>query len=204
MKPNDGAPQAQIDLTSTMASSDLSIALLRPAILHILRAAGFHGARVSAVDTIVDIAYRYMILLAEKTAEYALINDTKPPDVTEVRMALEEVGAFVPQISAAEEQLLYDDDLRGLQNFMTWVEGDIHKEIRRIAGLEASLGEVNLTGDMEREDFLTSEHSTIVKVGKLIDISIEEETQQNRRRVEISRNGFGKTGDRQVGQDRRY
>ena len=174
-----------------MASSNLSIGLLRPAILHILRAAGFHGARVSAVDTMVDLAHRYMILLAEKAAEYALMNDSKIPDVTEVRMALEEVGAFVPQISASEEQLLYDDDLRGLQNFMAWVEGDIHREIRRIAGLEATLGEVNLNGEMQREDYLTGKYSTIGGTMQLKFFSTQEETQQNGRGIEISGNGLG-------------
>lgn len=165
MKLDDGILPTRANLTPTvMASSNLSIGLLRPAILHILRAAGFHGARTSAVDTIVDLAYRYMILLAEKTAEYALVNDSKIPDVTEVRMALEEVGAFVPQITATEEQLLHDDDLRGLQNFVAWAEGDMHNEIRRIAGLEATLGEVNLNGEMQREDYLTSQYSTIIEI----------------------------------------
>ena len=70
-------------------------------------------------------------------------------------MALEDAGALTPQISSAEEQQFFDDDLRGLQALEAWLDGDVHKEIRRIAGLEATSGEVNLDVEGEREDFLS-------------------------------------------------
>lgn len=138
-----------------MTSSSLFISLLRPAVLHILRAAGFHGARATAADTLVDIAYRYLLLISEKTAEHTLDNSIDQPGVRELRMALEDAGALTPQISSAEEQQFFDDDLRGLQALEAWLDGDVHKEIRRIAGLEATSGEVNLDVEGEREDFLS-------------------------------------------------
>ena len=55
-----------------MASpSPLFLALLRPPVLQILRAAGFTTARPSTIDTLVDITSRYIILLASRTAIHA-------------------------------------------------------------------------------------------------------------------------------------
>lgn len=138
-------------------SSSLYFSILRPAILHILRAAGFHGARTSAVDSLTDIAARYLAMLAEKTAEHSWANhqDTAPT-ITDLRMALEDIGAFYPDSISADEQIQYDDDTRGIDTFLSWMDGDTHKEIRRIAGLEATAGEVgNLVAEGEREDYLT-------------------------------------------------
>lgn len=107
-----------------MSSQDLHTSLLRPPILHILRAAGFHATRPAAVDTLVDLAARYLILLATKTASYAISNrNVVVPTITDVRMALQDVGALWPSISAMEEQVIDEEDLRGVTGFIEWMRG---------------------------------------------------------------------------------
>lgn len=140
-----------------MSSNALHIALLRPPILHILRAAGFHATRPAVLDTLVDIAARYLTLLATKTASLALKNhNDMTPTITDVRMALHEVGALWPQISMTEEQFQQEEDIRGVDSFIDWIKGEGNREIRRIAGLTAEPGEVvDIEAPGEREDFLT-------------------------------------------------
>jgi transcription initiation factor TFIID subunit 3 len=167
-----------------MSSTSLFLSLLRPSILHILRASGFHGARPTAAESLIDIAARYMLLIAQKTAEYAWVNHNDTvPNITDLRMALEDIGALTPQMIASEEQLYYDDDLRGVENFIAWIEGDTHKEIRRIAGLESTAGDVNIDLDAEREDFLTGETEFLYNLKLLTSVSFEKEAQQNWRRI---------------------
>ena len=147
-----------------MSTTHLQTSLLRPAVLHILRAAGFHAARPAAAETVVHLTARYLILLAQRSASYAWSNghDTVPT-IIDVRMALQEVGAFSPEIGPLEEQLNYDDDMRGVEAFVGWMDGDTHKEIRRIAGLHHTAGEiVDIEPGVEREDFLTGEFVTIL------------------------------------------
>lgn len=55
-------------------------ALLRPAILQILRATGYHGAKTSVLDSVTDLAARYLLHLCQLTALYAAHNnDGLPP-----------------------------------------------------------------------------------------------------------------------------
>ncbi|KAI4152278.1 MAG: hypothetical protein LQ340_003007 [Diploschistes diacapsis] len=151
-----------------MPSAPLHASLLRPAVLHILRAAGFHAARPAAADALVDLAARYLGLLAQRTADNAWLNhDDMIPTITDVRMALQEVGALYPELSPLEEQLHYDDDMRGMQNFINWIEGDTHKEMRRIAGLLRTPGElVDIEAGAYREDFLTALKKKHSKTGE--------------------------------------
>lgn len=73
-------------------------------------------------------------------------------------MALQDVGAFVPQMSAMEELWNGEEDMRGLENFLDWVKGDANKEIRRIAGLAPTEGEVvDVEALGQKEDFLTGD-----------------------------------------------
>ncbi|OBT50709.1 hypothetical protein VE04_09459, partial [Pseudogymnoascus sp. 24MN13] len=50
-----------------MSSHAIHHALLRPCVLHILRAAGYHSTKPSVLDALTDIAGRYMHLLATST-----------------------------------------------------------------------------------------------------------------------------------------
>ena len=142
-----------------MSSHTLYTSLLRPPILHILRATGFQSTKPAVLDTLVDLTAGYLVLLARTTASHALINHNDlTPTITDVRMALQDVGALRPQRSVMEEQCRDEEDMRGVEAFVEWMMGDLNKEIRRIAGLAATEGEavdVNVLG--EKEDFLTCE-----------------------------------------------
>ncbi|KAK0265236.1 hypothetical protein LTR35_017203 [Friedmanniomyces endolithicus] len=90
---------------------DLHRALLRPPILHLLRAAGFHSTKPSVLDTLTNLAERHLLLLAATTARYADLNHTDPvPTVTDLRMALAECGSLIPLESATEE--VWREELR--------------------------------------------------------------------------------------------
>ena len=140
-----------------MSSHELYSSLLRPTVIQILRAAGFQATRPAVLDTVVDVAVRYLLLLGQKTASYSLAShDDLIPTVSDVRAALQDVGAFRPQISAMEEQYRGTEDMRGVEAFLAWAMGDVNKEIRRIAGLVPSEGEVvALEPGEERQDFLS-------------------------------------------------
>ena len=137
-----------------MAPRALYESLLRPVVLHILRAAGYHSAKPAAIDTLVDLTVRYLCLLSSTTAEHALRNHNEPtPDITDVRMALQDVGAFYPQMSEMEEQVKGQEDLRGVEAFVKYFQSTAHHEILRIAGLAAGPGEI--PDNEELEDYLT-------------------------------------------------
>ncbi|CAK7197522.1 hypothetical protein SEUCBS139899_000169 [Sporothrix eucalyptigena] len=104
-------------------------ALLRPCILQILRAQGYHAARVSVVDAFTDLAARYMTLLCETTAHHTAHHSTElsglVPSVVDVRLALEDCGL----LSLGNDV----DDTRGIDEFVDWLGGARNREIRRIA-----------------------------------------------------------------------
>ncbi|KAK4545720.1 hypothetical protein LTR36_002674 [Oleoguttula mirabilis] len=84
---------------------DLHRALLRPAIIHTLRAAGFHSTKPSVLDTLTNIAERYLLLLASTTAQHAYNTHNEPtPTITDVRLALTDCGVLIPAEGAAEEE----------------------------------------------------------------------------------------------------
>lgn len=107
-----------------------------------------------------DLASRYLTLLANQTASHAFTNHNgSVPTVVDVRMALQDVGAFAPQIGSFEEQSIGEEDSRGMESFLKWLAGDESKEIRRIAGMLGIEGEVDVEAGNEREDFLTGKLS---------------------------------------------
>lgn len=113
-------------------------ALMRPCVLHILRAAGYHSTRPSVLDAFTDIAGRYMLLLAQSAAEHSTINHAELElSVEDIRMAMQDCGAIAPE-KILEEQI-YDgeEDTRGVDAFLEWAMGLENREIRRIA-LEGS------------------------------------------------------------------
>ena len=55
-------------------------ALLRPAVLQILRATGYHSAKTSVLDSVTDLAARYFLHLCHLTALYATHNNTHGND----------------------------------------------------------------------------------------------------------------------------
>lgn len=154
-----------------MTASDLHAALLRPAVLQVLKAMGYSLAKPAVVETLTDLTARYLLLLASETAQYAMSNHgDSQPTVQDVRLALEKVGALRPQMRTAEEAAqgveLIDgvevpfEDLRGVRNFVKWAEGPMHKEIRRVGGLEAGDADNVNVADLaagldDNEDYVT-------------------------------------------------
>jgi transcription initiation factor TFIID subunit 3 len=165
-----------------MSTNDLFTTLLRPAVLHILRAAGFHSAKPSVIDTLVDLTARYLILVASRTAyhAYSSHNDLTP-DVTDVRNAMQDCGLLVPTLTGSEEiwkEILrkpleqYDEetgartkeekrrleeDTQDISEFINWVKGDFNKEISRIAGtLKPALTATEALDQVEMEDYLNT------------------------------------------------
>jgi transcription initiation factor TFIID subunit 3 len=164
-----------------MSTNDLFQTLLRPAVLHILRAAGFNGAKPSVVDTLVDLTARYLTLLASRTAYNAYSNHNDlDPDISDVRMALQDCGLLTPSMTAAEEvwkEMLrkpleeYDDesgarakeekrreveDTLDVNTFIDWIRGPQHEEIRRVAGvLKNPLTAAEQLDAVEMDDYLS-------------------------------------------------
>ena len=152
-----------------MSSFNLQSSLLRPAVLQILRAAGFNYTRAAVLDTVTDLGARYLLLLASATAQHAFNNHNDyAPTVQDVRLALLEVGAFRPQLGVLEErakgveevngETVPFEDMRGVDGFVNWARGPVNKEIRRIAGLVGEVGGgESLAVLEEEEDYVTGE-----------------------------------------------
>ncbi|OHF01266.1 bromodomain associated domain-containing protein [Colletotrichum orchidophilum] len=79
-------------------------ALLRPAVLQILRSTGYHAARPVVLDAVTELAARYMFALCQATARHAGDNDPQGdgPGIVDMRMALQELGAVPPDDVLAE------------------------------------------------------------------------------------------------------
>lgn len=145
-----------------MSAHHLQTALLRPPVLHILRAAGFHSARPSVVDSVADLAARFLTLLADSTAGHYGSHDglDNGPQLEDVRRAMEDCAVFRPQMHVTEEDWRGEEDLRGLESFIEWVTGDVNREIMRIAGVgttraQGVLEAVQVDGSGDGDDFLT-------------------------------------------------
>jgi transcription initiation factor TFIID subunit 3 len=152
-----------------MASNSVHHALLRPAVLQILRAAGFTTAKPAVIETTTDMAARYLLLLANSTLQNAFdIHGDNIPTVQDVRLALSENGALFPQLTPIEEagrgmvevagEVVPFEDLRGVRSFVDWAQGEVNKEIRRIAGFsgdEINVDQIAAGGTDEKVDYLT-------------------------------------------------
>jgi transcription initiation factor TFIID subunit 3 len=126
-------------------------ALLRPAVLQILRATGYHSAKTSVLDSVTDLAARYLLHLCQLTALYATHNNDEPspflpengapppnpvvpaPTIVDVRMALQRSGALLPERIPEEQEYLGEEDTRGVEAFIAWATGPLNREIKRIA-----------------------------------------------------------------------
>ena len=155
------APQCDDDLTKSSCCATASSSL------QILRAAGFNYARPAVIDTVIDLAARYLLLLASSTAQNAFNNHNSfVPTIQDVRIALYEAGALRPQLSVLEEEakgleekngeMVPYEDLRGVDGFVGWAQGQANKEIRRVAGygVDGEVGEI-AAGLDDQEDYLT-------------------------------------------------
>lgn len=138
--------------------------LLRPCVLHILRAAGFHSTRPSVLDTFTDIAARYMVMLTESVVAHAAVNHTEPElaleiSLQDVRMAMEDCGVLYPEKMREDQIYEGEEDTRGVDAFLEWAMGRGNREIQRIA-LEG--------GDGTKDDYLTGWYSNTIAVTQSI------------------------------------
>ncbi|QDS68443.1 hypothetical protein FKW77_010810 [Venturia effusa] len=143
-----------------MSEKQLHHALLKPAVLQMLRAAGFQGTRPAVADTLTEITARYIMLLASQAMTFAHLNHGDPiPDITDTRMALVNCALLQPSQTASEEmwkELLRqpideipegsvlrkkeaekrdEEDTHEIKAFINWFDGPVYKEQMRIAGL---------------------------------------------------------------------
>lgn len=123
-------------------------ALLRPSILQILRATGYHSTRPAVLDSLTDLAARYLSLLCQSTADHAVHNhgDSAEFTVADVRMALQDAGALMPTRVPTEEAWRGEEDLRGVEEFIQWFAGQRMKEM-----MEAGSGD----GESDATDYLS-------------------------------------------------
>ncbi|QKX55278.1 uncharacterized protein TRUGW13939_02370 [Talaromyces rugulosus] len=143
-------------------------ALLRPPIIQILRAAGFHSTRPSVLDTLADITGRYLLLLGSAAAEHAANShpDDPAPTLADIMLALEDVGALQPQMKGFEEDWRQEEDMRGIDALLSWFPGLVNREIQRIAGFIPTEGDVVDADLAEKEDFLTAMKKKHSKTGE--------------------------------------
>lgn len=115
-------------------------ALLRPSVLQILRATGYHGAKPSVVDSLTDLAARYLTKLCHMTAVYSELNGSAPggPDVVDLRMALQYMGSLLPELPQEEQEMLGIEDTRGTDEFVSWVTSDASENILRVSSEEGT------------------------------------------------------------------
>lgn len=167
-----------------MSNALLHHALLRPAVLQILRATGYTGAKPGVVDALTDIAGRYISLLASKAVFFANANHADSiPDVTDLRLALSESGILTPSLTVTdevwrelmrtpisevperngirryEESKRDEEDTEDITDFIKWFDGPVHQEIKRIAGLVGDKSMTELDPSSELPDYLTGESS---------------------------------------------
>ncbi|KAI1131674.1 hypothetical protein F5Y10DRAFT_43579 [Nemania abortiva] len=159
--------------------SEIHLALLRPAILQILRAQGYYASTPGTIDCLTEIAGQYLYTIAKRTAENATTNNylgpPGTPDVVDVRLALEDCGALpssvTPTPPAKRRRLShadamdsdgtlheYDDeveDTSGVDEFIRWAMGRKNQRIRKVAGVVAPPGVI--AAGAEGEDGIVEE-----------------------------------------------
>ena len=121
-------------------ASEIHHALLRPAILQILRAQGYYASTAGTIDTLTELTGTYITMIARQTALHAAQNNEfgAQPTLVDVRMALEDCGALWPHRDFSPEELDGgdDEDTRGVDEFIRWAKGKKNLRIRKIAGLD--------------------------------------------------------------------
>lgn len=170
--------------------SEIHLALLRPAILQILRAQGYYASTSGTIDCLTELAGQYLYNISKRTAEHATMNNylgpPGTPDVVDVRLALEECGALWPGSSPApapkrrrlspseaadgDETLQeYDNEgegTAGVDEFIRWATGRKNQRIRKIAGVVAPPGAA--IAGAEGEDGAVEERPTDYLDGELL------------------------------------
>ena len=134
--------------------SSIFHALLRPVVLQILRATGYHSTKGAVLDALTDMAARYMSTLCETTAAHAIHNHGDAGDYTvvDVRIALQDAGALLPDRLATEQRWKGEEDTRGVEEFLQWFSGPRMKEL-----MDMGKGD----GESDATDYLSGESAPL-------------------------------------------
>ena len=158
----------------TPTTSEIHHALLRPAILQILRAQGYYSSTPGTIDTLTELAGAYLTTISRQTAAYAAHNNNglgPEASIVDVRMALEDCGALWPRRDFSAQELTADDgdgdgdgdaeeDTRGVDEFIRWAKGKKNLRIRKVAGLDKPIVTSEENEVEEREtDYLSGKHT---------------------------------------------
>lgn len=102
------------------------------------------------LDSLTDLAARYMLALCQATAGHAEHNRLQPGDfdVTDVRLALQDVGALGPERVLTEEVWRGEEDLHGVEEFISWFSGQRFKDLMEVG---------NADGEADATDYLAGE-----------------------------------------------
>ncbi|TQS33185.1 hypothetical protein Golomagni_06479 [Golovinomyces magnicellulatus] len=124
-------------------------AYLRPVMLQVLRSTGYHSTRPNVLDSLTDLAARYMAVLCEKTANHAAHNHGDSGDFTieDIRLALQDTGALLPDRVTTEEMFSDQEDTRGVEDFIAWFSGQRMKELMEVG---------NADGESDATDYLNA------------------------------------------------
>ncbi|KAI5920014.1 hypothetical protein F4810DRAFT_451812 [Camillea tinctor] len=137
---------AQQQPSRFLTPSEIHHALLRPAILQILRAQGYYSSTPGTVDAVTELAGSYLGAIARRAAQHAALHsnhelaagvDPTAPTLTDVRLALEECGALWPERELVSQELRGEEDTRGVDEFIRWATGRKNLRIRKVAGVAA-------------------------------------------------------------------
>lgn len=146
-------------------------ALLRPSILQILRSTGYHSTRPAVLDSLTDLAARYLSLLCQATADHAAHNQGNSADFTvvDIRMALQDVGALLPERVETEQEWRGDEDVRGVEEFVKWFAGQRMKEMMEFGNGDGESDATDYLNALKKKHSKTGEdakfHGTILGRG---------------------------------------
>ncbi|KAK8088927.1 hypothetical protein PG997_003888 [Apiospora hydei] len=110
-------------------------ALLRPAILQILRAQGYYACSPAVLDNVTELAGRHLTELADHTARFMETNSeaTLQPTLSDARMAMEQCGVFAPTRLHTAQVWTDEEDTSGVEDFISWAQGPKNAKIRKVA-----------------------------------------------------------------------
>ncbi|KAI0117040.1 hypothetical protein F4814DRAFT_448045 [Daldinia grandis] len=144
-------------------ASEIYHALLRPAILQVLRAQGYYSSTPSTVDALTELAANYLTAISRHTAQHAALNNEVGmpglPDIVDVRLALEDCGALWPERDFTAQEVSGEEDMRGVEEFIRWAKGSKNRRIRMVAALDKpAAGDVGVEGAEEQRgtDYLSA------------------------------------------------
>ncbi|KAI2633775.1 hypothetical protein GGS26DRAFT_554685 [Hypomontagnella submonticulosa] len=138
------------------SADEIHHALLRPAILQILRAQGYYSSTPATVDAVTELAANYCTAISRSTAQHAALNNEvgspSVPDIVDVRLAFEELGVLWPERDFTSQELKGEEDMRGVNEFIRWAKGKKNQRIRKVAALDKPAAGDVVEGVEEQRD----------------------------------------------------